>query len=150
MKKFYKIDGNSKYFDFAVELIFSEWGDGDKKHLQNKKEFLLKDDNKRHCFVLEVDNKPVGTFVICNNDIKGYSQYNPNLACVCVDKKYRGLGYSKFLMNYVDDACKELKIDTLYLKTTLKNFYEKFGWEFIDEVTINGEKEKVLIKHFNS
>ena len=149
MKKFYKINEDSKYFDFAIELIFSEWGDGDKTHLEKKKQ-IAKNDKLTHCYVLEVDGKPVGAFIICVNDIKGYTQYNPNLACVCVDKKFRGLGYSWLLMNYVDVACKELNIDTLYLKTTLKNFYEKFGWEFVEDITINGIEEKVLIKHFNN
>ena len=59
----------------------------------------LKTNDLGKCFVLIVNNVPVGCFVICDNDIKGYPDYNPNLACVCIARQYRGLGYSKILLN---------------------------------------------------
>lgn len=135
----------SNYFDFAMDLIFKEWGDGNLEHLKEKKD-KLKNNTNRFCYVLEINSSPVGCFSIYENDIKGYEKFNPNLACVCIDEKYRGLGYSKILMNYVDDAFKNLNIKTAYLKTSLVNFYEKFGWKFVENIENN---EKVFKKTFD-
>ena len=110
----------SEYFDFALNLIFDEWGDGDLEHLKKKKESLRKDETKK-CYVLEIDSRPVGCFVICENDIDGHPEYNPNLACVCIDKKFRGQGYSRILMEESNKVFKKLNIKKAYLKTDLDN-----------------------------
>ena len=137
----------SKYFDFACELIFAEWGDRNLDNLNAKKE-KLKSDTTSKCYVLEINDTPVGCFVVRNNDIKGFEHYNPNLACVCIKKEYRGHGYSNILMEQADLTFKKLDIKKAYLKTDLNNFYEKFGWEYLQDAVIDGKKEKLYKKDF--
>lgn len=138
---------NDVLFNFAVETIFDEWGDGNLAHLETKKQ-KLKTDDLRKCFVLTVNNVPVGCFVICDNDIKGYPDYNPNLACVCIARQYRGLGYSKILLNTANETFRKLNIKQAYLKTNLNNFYEKFGWRYMKDIKINDCTEKLYFQNF--
>ena len=56
-----------------------------------------------------------------------------------VKKEIRGNGYSKILNNAILNEAKKRKINKLYLKTKLENYYEKFGAKFIEELS-NGEK----------
>lgn len=142
-----KANYGSKNFDFALNLIFDEWGDGNKEHLKAKKQ-SLKEDKITKCYVLILNSTPVGCFVICENDLKGYPEYNPNLACVCVDKNFRGKGYSKILMQKSNEMFRKLNIKTAYLKTNLINFYEKFGWVYVKNIKIDGEDEKLYVQNF--
>ncbi len=138
---------NLKLFNFAIKLIFEEWGDGDINHL-TKKKLELKTNYNYKCFVLLVDKNPVGCFVIRNDDIKEYPEFNPNLACVCIDKKYRGLGYSKIMLEEANKVFKKLNITKVYLKTQLNNFYESHGWIYLKDVSINNTLEKIYYHNF--
>ena len=51
-----------------------------------------------------------------------------------VDEKYRGRGIFKVLMNTVCENAKKLNINELYLYTSHLDLYEKFGWEYIEDV----------------
>ena len=147
MLRLQEVTTRSKYFDFAIELIFNEWGDGNKEHLKTKKEKVKQKANQK-CYVLVKDREPIGCFLICDDDIKGYKQYNPNLACVCILKKFRGQGYSRVLMEKSDKIFKKLKIKKVYLKTNLINFYDKFGWIYAKDIVVEGNVEKLYYKNF--
>lgn len=107
----------------------------------SKKKKLAKDEVSKNYAILS-DNEPVGCFVICENDIPNAAEYNPNLACVCVDKKHRGNNFGLFILEKSKAELKRLGYKNAYLKTDLKNFYEKVGWYLIDKV---GD-EKIYIK----
>lgn len=145
--KLVKTSFGTKYFDFAMKTIFDEWGDGNLRHLEEKKE-KVKNDRDSKCFVMTQNDKPIGCFVICKNDIKGYPEYNPNLACVCIAKEFRKQGYSKLLMQYANSVIENMQIKKAYLKTDLTNFYEKFGWKFLKEIKIDDKFEKIYAKEF--
>ena len=58
---------------------------------------------------------------------------------MCVKEKYRGKGYSKILNNAILEEAKRLGYQKVYLKSALKNYYEKFGAKYIETLK-NGEK----------
>ena len=130
-----------------MKTIFDEWGDGNLRHLEEKKE-KVKNDRDSKCFVMTQNDIPLGCFVICKNDIKGYPEYNPNLACVCISKKYRGNGYANILLKKANEVFVNNNIKEAYLKTDLKNFYEKFGWKHIKDIIIEGKNEKLYYQKF--
>ncbi len=51
-----------------------------------------------------------------------------------VKEEYRGNGYSKVLNGAILKEAKSRKFSTLYLKTNLENYYEKFGAIFIKKL----------------
>ncbi len=56
-----------------------------------------------------------------------------------VKEEYRGKGYSKVLNDAILKETKSRKFSTLYLKTNLENYYEKFGAIFIKKLK-SGER----------
>ena len=56
-----------------------------------------------------------------------------------VKKEYRGNGYSRILNDAILKEAKIRGIKRLYLKTTLDNYYEKFGAKYL-ETLANNEK----------
>lgn len=56
-----------------------------------------------------------------------------------VKKEYRNQGYSRLLNDAILNEAKKRNFETLYLKTDLSNYYEKFGAIFIKELN-NNEK----------
>lgn len=51
-----------------------------------------------------------------------------------VKEKYRNNGYSRILNNAILKEAKNRGFETLYLKTDLKNYYEKFGAIYIKKL----------------
>jgi N-acetylglutamate synthase-like GNAT family acetyltransferase len=64
---------------------------------------------------------------------------------VCIDRKLRGKGYGKILMQLLEDKLheREAKIEMIYLTTTDKReFYEKCGYEqTTPRVRLNGSNK---------
>lgn len=56
-----------------------------------------------------------------------------------VKEEYRGNGYSKILNDAILKEARSRKFSTLYLKTNLENYYEKFGAIFIKKLK-SGER----------
>lgn len=54
-------------------------------------------------------------------------------------KEYRGNGYSKILNDAILQEAKSRGFKRIYLKTTLENYYEKFGAKYL-ETLANNEK----------
>ena len=57
-----------------------------------------------------------------------------------VKEEYRGKGYSKILNDAILKEAKRRNIKKIYLKTTLENYYEKFGAKYLEDLN---EKEKL-------
>ena len=52
-----------------------------------------------------------------------------------VKEAFRGRGYSKILNNAILKEAKNRGFKKLYLKTTLSNYYEKFGAKYIENLS---------------
>ena len=66
---------NTPYLDYVLKLILTEWANGDFSKIEEKKKRAK--ENNANSYVILDNNKPVGCFVICDNDIKGYHEFSP-------------------------------------------------------------------------
>lgn len=73
------------------------------------------------------------------NDCDECINLTPWYATMYVKKEYRGKGYSKILNNAILEESRKRNYKEIFLKTNLKNYYEKFGNRFIKKLS-NGEK----------
>ena len=64
---------------------------------------------------------------------------SPWYATMYVKKEYRGNGYSKLLNDAILKEAKKRGFSKIYLKTTLENYYEKWGAIYLEKMP-NGEK----------
>lgn len=147
MLKILNLKDKEEYIHEIAELTQKEWGNKTKtkkefeKKIQNKIQ-KMKDNfnNKNYCkLILLDDNKLVGFISIFPHDCEERKELFPWYATMFVKEEHRGKGYSKILNKAILDEAKRSKFKKIYLKTRLKNYYEKFGAKYIEELE-NGEK----------
>lgn len=69
------------------------------------------------------------------------ASFNPSLSYLYVDEKYRNQGVAKMLIDYVCHDMSKRRINSLYLETSIDDFFEKCGWKLIS----NCENNKTYI-----
>lgn len=145
--KIYNIKDRQEYIKEFAELTKKEWGKNSLKKEDFDKEIQVKIkkikeqlNNTNYCtLILLEENKLVGFISIFPHDSKEREDLTPWYATMFVKKEYRGNGYSKILNRAILEEARKRKFKKLYLKTDLKNYYEKFGAKFIKNLK-NGEK----------
>lgn len=96
--------------------------------------------DKNYCkLILLFKKELVGFISIFPHDSDEREELTPWYATMYVKEEYRGMGYSKLLNEAILSEAKKRNIEKLYLKTYLKNYYEKFGAKYI-EMLENGEQ----------
>jgi GNAT superfamily N-acetyltransferase len=92
-------------------------------------------DAQDYCKLILLDeDKLVGFISIFPHDSDERSDLSPWYATMYVKKEYRNRGYSKILNDAILLEAKNRGFKTVYLKTQLENYYEKFGATFIKEL----------------
>ena len=147
MLKIYNIKEKQEFLREVAVLTQKKWG----SNTNSKKEFEEKInkkitkiinnlDNPLYCkLVLLDDNNLIGFISIFPTDGDERTDLSPWYATMFVKEAYRGKGYSKILNDAILLEAKERGFKMLYLKTTLNNYYEKFGATFLDNLK-SGEK----------
>lgn len=135
--KIYDLKEKKEFLNEVVKLEHEEWAEKpemDKKERINKKIEKISNmfSNKYFCKLILVDNDElIGFISIFPSDCEEVKDLMPWYATMYVKEKYRKKGYSKILNDAILKEAKSRGIKTLYLKTELKNYYDKFGAIFI-------------------
>ena len=147
MLKIYNIKDKLEYIKEIAILTQEEWGEkglstDEFDNKVNKKIEKIKSnlDNKLYCkLILVDDDKLVGFISMFPYDGEERKELTPWYATMYVKKEYRKNGYSKILNDAILKEAKNRGFSKIYLKSELKNYYEKFGAKYIDTLN-NGEK----------
>jgi len=147
----YYLQEHLEYLDEVVELEYDEWAD-DKEidrdlRIQKKKEKILSlFSRKDFCKLILVDNHELVGFISLFPD-DGVEEENltPWYATMYVKKEYRNNGYSRILNDALLKEAHNRGYNVVYLKTTLENYYEKFGAIFIKKLRTNERLYKIEI-----
>ena len=81
----------------------------------------------------------IGFISIFQNDCDECINLTPWYATMYVKEQYREKVYSKILNDAIIKEAKKLGYNRIYLKTSLTNYYEKFGAKYIENLDC-GEK----------
>ena len=96
----------------------------------------LCDNRLPQTFVALESGVPVGMYqFLMSDDLAGRPDIYPWLANVYVDVSRRGEGIGRRLMESVRENAVKAGLTELYLYTHHVGLYEKFGWEFAEEVS---------------
>lgn len=147
MLKIYNIKDKQKYLEEVAILTQKEWGkqnlsEEEFKEKVNKKIEKIKKslDNNNYCkLILLDDDKLVGFISIFPRDGEERKELSPWYSTMYVKKEYRKKGYSKILNDAILKEARKRNIKRIYLKTSLSNYYEKFGAKYMEKLQ-NGEK----------
>ena len=134
MIKIYDIKERKEFLEEIAILTQRQWGN---KQL-SEDEYNL--NNPFYCkLILLDDDKLLGFVSIFPTDGKERLDLTPWYATMYVKEEYRGLGYSKILNEAILKEAKKRSFKKIYLKTDLINYYEKFGFTYLEDLS-NGEK----------
>ena len=135
------------YLKEVMELELMEWSsdpitDKEKKIEKKINKYFQYVDDKSFCKLILLDeDKLVGFISIFPHDGDNEKELTPWYATMYVKEEYRGRGCSRILNDAILEEARNRGIKTIYLKTELNNYYEKFGALFIKNLN---ETEKLL------
>ena len=87
---------------------------------------------------------------VISNDPQIQKEKHPNICAVYVEEEYRGNGIAGVLLEYICIDMMFHGAETLYLTTELSSFYERYGWQFITEITDDeGKAMRVYRRRFD-
>ena len=123
------------YMEQAITYIQSKWG-----NRRNKKVY-------EDCISKSIDAKSplpiwyllldgettIGCAGLITNDFISRMDLCPWLCALYIEKKYRGQGFAGLLISQIKDDVTKMGLDTLYLCTDHKGYYEKFEFSYIGD-----------------
>ena len=132
-----------KYLEEYAAICKLTWGekiekpnsDKFKNYVKDKVKNILNKDKVISVLGLIDDNKLIGFISLFKSDGDKMMELTPWYATMYVKEEYRGNNYSKILNDSILKEAKDLGYSKVYLKTTLKNYYEKFGAKYIKNLT---------------
>ena len=145
MIEVYNLIDKIEFLEEVAILEYEEWADNkddDKENRIIRKIEKIKINLKNNDFcklILLNDDRLIGFISIFPNDCDECIDLTPWYATLYVKKEYRGKGYSKILNDAILEESRKRNYKEIFLKTNLKNYYEKFGAKFIKKLS-NGEK----------
>ena len=83
----------------------------------------------------------VGGMGVIENDFHDRKDLTPNVCAVYTEESHRGKGIAGHLLNLVVADLKAKGITPVYLVTDHTNLYERYGWEFLCMVQVDGEPD---------
>lgn len=132
----------------VMDMIYDEWGktfSSTKEEKLNKiKKPILNGEDFPKVYLLTNNDENIGSFTILEYELKG-SNLSPWLACVVINKKFRGKGYGKILLEHIKEII-EKNYPAIYLTTELVGFYEKIGFKLIKIIDNNGKNNRLCCK----
>lgn len=145
MAEIYNLLDKMEFLEEVAILEYEEWADNKEaernSRIAKKIEKIksnLKEENFCKLILLEKE-KVIGFISIFPTDGDECSNLTPWYATMYVKEEYRGRGYSKILNDAILKESRKRKYKEIFLKTTLKNYYEKFGAKFVRRLD-SGEK----------
>ena len=139
--------------DEVMDMIYDQWGSFFSKTKEEKMKMIKTSIDKNmpfpQIFVMKENEKIIGSFTIKDHDLDlgKYAQLSPWLACVIIKKDCRGKGYGKDILLHIDKVAKE-NYTNMYLFTEHIGYYEKIGFEFIEEIMHHGQMNRIYKKEY--
>ncbi len=138
-----KSEKYKKYLEEYAAICKLTWGknseklssDKFKNYVKDKVKNILNKDKVISVLGLIDDNKLIGFISLFKSDGDKMMELTPWYATMYLKEEYRGNNYSKILNDSILKEAKNLGYSKVYLKTTLKNYYEKFGAKYIKNLT---------------
>ncbi len=133
-----KLTEKNEMFDTLVDWYNDMWGIREEISVEQIITFLensLFEDRLPQTFVAIRNGEPVGVYQLSVfDDLMHRHDLYPWLINLYVPKEARGLGVSKVMIESIQGNAKKLGLNELYLYTEHSELYERYGWEFVEEV----------------
>lgn len=99
-------------------------------------------------FVATIDEHIVGFCTFMETDYYPDNKYFPWISTIFVEEKYRGNRISQQMIEFVIEYAKKNGFSKVYIPSDMVGFYEKYGFEKIDElINYGGDIDNVFMKN---
>ncbi len=86
----------------------------------------------------------IGSYALLRNDLISRQDLMPWLGCLYINPEARGNKAGATLLQHAVEQTNQKGYDRLFLCTSLENYYEKYGWQYVDYgYYINGDAAKI-------
>jgi len=149
--EFRDLKTNDKYLKEYIRLCSLEWGSKKTKeemnnYIDEKLEKIKTSDKVIKVIGLFDKDNLIGFISLFKYDGEERNDLTPWYATMYVKKEYRGNNYSKLLNDEILKEAKKLNYDKVYLKSSLVNYYEKFGAQYIEDLNDNEKLYYINLK----
>lgn len=125
---------HKEYLNDVTECIWKEFGEEDNYAFwESIVKRSLQKDKLPLTFVALVDNKFAGTVGLWRADLLSRQDLYPWLSALFVKEEYRGKRIGQELQKFLINYCQEKGYKEIFLYTDLCNYYEKTGWQYIED-----------------
>ena len=136
--------------DITTKWMYDWWGIEENYKYDDVYTYMKNSFNKDklpQTFIMYLGNNIIGMYQITYRDLFVRPNIYPWVANIYVDEKYRNNGYGKLLISSIRNTVKEnTGFDELFLYTSHKNLYEKYGWECIEKIDGNNKLYRLNLK----
>jgi GNAT superfamily N-acetyltransferase len=117
-------------FEKAIQTFWEVWGNEDNyKFYEDCMIHSITSEDLPRFFVALENGEIIGTYALLRNDLNSRQDLCPWLACLFVDREYRGKKIGSMLLDHGLKEAAKKGYKKLYLTSDLENFYEKYGWK---------------------
>jgi GNAT superfamily N-acetyltransferase len=102
-------------------------------------------------FVGKLDDRIVGTVIVCDCDLEGYEHLTPWISSLFVQEEFRGRNFGGQLLKKASNWARRQSHKDLFLYTDkgkLIKYYNNFGWRSVQDVVVNGDACQIMKKTF--
>ena len=141
MLKIYNILEKMEFLKEVAKLEYEEWADKPEEDKEARikgkiEKIKIQLKGKDFCkLILLDDDKLIGFISIFPQDCDECPKLSPWYATMYVKKEYRGQGYSPILNYAILKEARKRGYKEIYLKTTLNDYYKKFGAIFVKKIS---------------
>ena len=123
------------YKDRAIAYIQSKWANRrSRKVYEDCISHSIDAKNPLPIWYLLLDGEEIiGCAGLIMNDFISRMDLWPWLCALYVEKKYRGQNLGHLLISQIKEDMADIGLDTLYLSTDHKGYYEKFDFQYIGD-----------------
>ena len=142
---------HKEYIDTVVNWLWKEFGN------ENNYEFfqsIIKNSLIKNklplTFIALADNELVGTIGLWRSDLVSRQDLYPWVSALFVKENFRAKRIGQELQHFLIEYCREVGFTELFLYTDICNYYEKTGWEYLEDgVEYSGDYIKIYKKEMN-
>lgn len=139
----YNLLDKTEYLEEVSKWIWKEWSLEKGAKLEDiiyRSNHSLNKKDVPSMYIAVCKKEVIGVVSLWRNDLTSRQDLYPWMATLYVKESFRNRGIGKQLQEKSIQIAKELGYSYLYLITDHINYYEKFGWTFLEKAPLGNGK----------
>ena len=135
-----RIDEMPAIKDRAAAWFAEKWKGHEEEYLSSISDSVKEKAMFPKWYIMLEEGRIIAGAGVISNDPPMQKEQRPNICAVYVEEQYRSKGIAGALLEYISIDMMFRGVEALYLTTEMTEFYERYGWEFMTEVTDSEQK----------